>query len=101
MEISPSRTRLLWRLLIAGIVLTLLILMWVEFGRGHGSTGTSGRLVPSTYSANPWLTHGGPPRQVVLRPVSFGAPVLLGTMVDVRDVLRQDLSRPAYMSANP
>ena len=101
MEFSPSRKRLLWRLLIAGIVVNALIFVWVGFGRGHGSTGTSERQVPPTYSPSPWLKYSRPPQRVRVRPVSPGAPTMTAWVIDNRAALWQDLSRPAFIPANP
>ena len=92
MEFSPSRKRLLWRLLIAGIVVNALIFVWVGFGRGHGpSTGTSERQVPPTYSPSPWLKYSRPPQRVRVRPVSPGAPTMTAWVIDNRAALWQGL----------
>ena len=102
MEFSPSRKRLLWRLLIAGIVVNALIFVWVGFGRGHGSTGTSERQVPPTYSPSPWLKYSRSLLSACAsRPVSPGAPTMTAWVIDNRAALWQDLSRPAFIPANP
>ena len=108
MEISPSRKRLLWRLLIAGIVLNVIIFIVVGLGRGHGSTGESELQVVPTFSVSTYLLHRASPQHVRVVPVSPGAPTLTATpmVIDGRDALWRDppgwhpSHRPAYIPAN-
>jgi hypothetical protein len=91
-EISPSRKRLLWRLLIAWIVLSALLFVWVGFGRGHGSSGTTELQVPPTNS----MTHVGVTEVVRLGRLgpTHGAAISLPTMTvtstDWRSALWRD-----------
>jgi hypothetical protein len=100
-EVTPSCKRLLWKLLIVWIAVSALLIIWIGFGRGDGSTGTSEGQVPSAYSASPWLKYARPPQHVPLKSVSPGAPMMTAWIIDIRAALWEDLSRPAFIPASP